>query len=158
VLNPANFAAFSLRYQIAFNDQQPLTSAALSYDAALSTLFAMSTVGPGDAVTGAAIAAAMPRLVDAGGTDIAFSGTDISFISDARNALVVDGGSVDLQGVSGELQWDVETGDVREGVWGWVICDDSGDGSEPNAIFNRVYTLDAEPATNGTWGTATPCP
>jgi hypothetical protein len=158
VLNPANFNAFSLRYRIAFMDEEPLTSAALSYDAALAAIFAMCTVDPDTAVTGAAIAEAMPRLVDAGGTDVSFSGSDISFISAARNALVVDGGSVDLQGVSGELQWDLATGDVREGVWGWDVCDTTMDGSMPNALFTRIYTLDAEPATTGTWSVLQPCP
>jgi hypothetical protein len=118
----------------------------------------MCTVGPDDEVTGARIAGAMPRLVDPAGTDIAFSGAQISFISAARNALVVAGGSVDLQGVSGELQWDLATGDVREGVWGWDVCDDTVDGSMPNSLFTRIYTLDAEPATDGTWSVLQPCP
>ena len=158
VLNPTNFGAFSLRYQIAFNDEEPLTSAALSYDSALATIFAMCTVPGDEDVTGAAIAAAMPRLVDPDGTDVSFSGSDISFISDARNVLVVAGGAVDLQGVSGELQWDLTTGDVREGVWGWDVCDPTVDGSMPDALFTRIYTLDAAPSTEGTWSVLQPCP
>lgn len=151
VLNPVNFNAFSIRYRIRFNDEEPLTSSALSYDATLATLFAMCTVPADDPIDGPAIAAAMPRLVDGGGTFVSFSGSDLSFISDARNTLVVDGGSVDLQGVSGELQWDLETGDVRAGVWGWEISDMSGDGSDPTAIPPRIYCLNPEPATDGAW-------
>ncbi len=158
VLNPVNFQAFSIRYRIAFNDEEPLTSSALSYDATLSTLFAMCTVAAEDEVTGGAIAEAMPRLADGGGTSISFSGSDISFISDARNVLAVPDGSVDLQGVSGELEWNLETGDVRAGVWGWSICDDSGDGSMPEALFTRIYDLDPDPATTGTWSDLQPCP
>jgi len=152
VLNPDNFDAFSLRYRIRFDGVEPLTAAALSYDATLATLFAACTVPADQPIGGAAIAAAMPRLVDGAGTDVSFSGEDISFISQARNALVVDGGSVDLQGVSGELQWDLETGDVRAGVWGWDIIDMTPDGSMPSALPTRLYTLNAEPATDGSWG------
>jgi branched-chain amino acid transport system substrate-binding protein len=151
VLNQENFFAFTIRYNIAFNGQEPLSSSALSYDATLATLFAACTVAADDDVSGAAIAAAMPRLFDPDGDLISFSGADISFIEDARNALVVDGGSVDLQGVSGELQWDAETGDVRANVWGWVICDPTPDGTAPSANPAREYMLDDEPATDGMW-------
>lgn len=151
VLNPVNFMAFSIRYQIAFNDQKPLTGSALGYDAALAAIFAACTVPAEDPITGASMAAAMGRLVDPSGTMVAFSGSDLSFVSDARNALVVESGSVDLQGVSGELQWDLATGDIRAGVWGWDILDGTPDGSNPAAAFTRVYTLNPEPATDGTW-------
>jgi hypothetical protein len=150
VLNPVNFAAFSIRYQIRFNDQEPLTSSALSYDATMSTLFAMCTVGADDPVTGAGIAAGMPGLVDGDGEFISFSGANLSFITDARNALAT-GGTVDLQGVSGELQWDVATGDVRADVWRWDILDASGDGSQPNPQPTWIYLLNPIPATDGNW-------
>lgn len=150
VLNPVNFAAFSIRYQIRFNEQEPLTSSALSYDSTMSTLFAMCTVAAEDPVTGAAIAAGMPRLVDGDGEFISFSGASLSFIEDARNALATDG-SVDLQGVSGELQWDVTTGDVRADVWRWDILDASGDGTAPNPQPTWIYLLDPIPAEDGSW-------
>jgi hypothetical protein len=150
VLNPVNFDAFSIRYRIRFNDEEPLTSSALSYDATLATLFAACTVPADEEITGAAIAAAMPRLVD-GDTFVSFSGSNLSFISTARNALVVDGGTVDLQGVSGELQWNLTTGDVRADVWGWEIFDMTMDGSNPVAAPPRIYCLDPEPATDGSW-------
>jgi branched-chain amino acid transport system substrate-binding protein len=151
VLNPENFFAFGVRYQIAFIDQEPLSSSALSYDATLATLFAACTVPEDEEVTGAAIAAAMPRLFDPDGTFVSFSGVDISFIEDARNSLSVAGGSVDLQGVSGELEWNAETGDVRAGVWGWVLCDPTPTGTAPSANPAREYMLDPEPATVGSW-------
>jgi len=158
VLNPTNFGAFSIRYRIAFNDQEPLTSSALSYDATLAALFAMCTVPAEDAVSGAAIASAMSRLADPDGASISFSGSDISFISDARNVLVVPAGSVDLEGVSGELEWDLATGDVRAGVWGWSLCDETVDASMPEALFTRLYDLNPAPATDGTWSDLQPCP
>jgi hypothetical protein len=153
VLNPDNFEAFSVRYRIRFNDEEPLTSSALSYDATMSTLFSMCTVAAEDAVTGAGIAAGMPLLVAPEGEPISFSGSDLSFIVDARNALATGNGSVDLQGVSGELQWDVATGDVRADVWGWDVLDPSmpPDGSMPTAAPTRIYLLNPAPATDGTW-------
>lgn len=156
VLNPVNFEAFSVRYRIRFNDEEPLTSSALSYDATMSTLFSMCTVEAADPVTGAGIAAGMPRLVDPDGDFVSFSGSDLSFIVDARNALATGDGSVDLQGVSGELQWDVATGDIRADVWGWDILDGTGtppmgDGSMPIATPTRIYLLDPEPAVDGVW-------
>lgn len=153
VLNPENFEAFSVRYRIRFNDEEPLTSSALSYDATMSTLFSMCTVPAEDPVTGAGVALGMPRLVDADGEFISFSGSDLSFIVDARNALATGDGSVDLQGVSGELQWDVATGDIRADVWGWDVLDPSmpPDGSMPTAAPTRIYLLNPDPATDGTW-------
>lgn len=150
VLNPVNFNAFSIRYRVRFEQEDPTTSAALSYDATLATLFAMCTIATDSEIDGAAIAAAMPSL-RGGDTFVSFSGSDLSFISDARNALVVDGGSVDLQGISGELEWDLETGDVRADVWGWEIVDATPDGSDPTAIPPRIYCLDPKPATVGAW-------
>ncbi|HET6582461.1 MAG TPA: hypothetical protein VFG69_03415, partial [Nannocystaceae bacterium] len=158
VLNPANFNAFQLRYRIAFNDEEPLTSAALGYDATLAILFGMCTVPADEEVTGTGIANAMARLTDPDGDFISFSGSDTSFIKNARNALVVEGGSVDLQGVSGELEWNLETGDVRAGVWGWDVCDTTANGSMPNPLFTRIYDLDPDPATDGEWSVLQPCP
>jgi branched-chain amino acid transport system substrate-binding protein len=151
VLNEVNFEAFSVRYRIRFNDEEPLTSAALSYDATMSTLFAMCTVDAADPVTGAGAALGMQSLVDPGGEFISFSGVDLSFITDARNALATGRGTVDLQGVSGELEWDVATGDVRADVWGWNLLDPMGDASVPVSTPTRQYVLDPEPATDGTW-------
>lgn len=158
VLNPENFEAFSVRYRIRFNDEEPLTSSALSYDATMSTLFSMCTVAGDAPVTGAGVAAGMPRLVDAEGEFISFSGSDLSFIADARNTLATGDGSVDLQGVSGELQWDVATGDIRADVWGWDVLDPSmpPDGSMPTAAPTRIYVLNPVPATDGTWADIPP--
>jgi len=152
VLNPVNFAAFSIRYQIRFDEQEPLTSSALSYDSTMSTLFAACTIAAEDPVTGAGIAAGMPRLVDGDGDVISFSGAAVSLKRNARNSLATDG-SVDLQGVSGELQWDVTTGDVRADVWRWDILDPSEppDGSDPNPQPTWIYLLDPIPATDGAW-------
>jgi branched-chain amino acid transport system substrate-binding protein len=147
VFDPENFAAFNIRYRIRFNDQVPLTASSLSYDATLATLFAMCTVGDDDPVTGAAIASAMPRLMDPQGTFVSFSGATLAFISQARNRLVVADGAVDLRGVSGELLWDAE-GDIRSDLLGWDLLDNGG---APLLAATRTYLLGPAPAEDGAW-------
>lgn len=157
-LNPVNFLSFSIRYRVRFGmNEVPSAFLGLAYDATLATLFAATTVATDTPLTGAAIAEGMPRLRDPGGEFISFSGEDIAFIADALEALSA-GGSVDLQGISGELEWDLATGAIRTGGWGWDICDDTVDGSQPTMLFTREYVLDAAPATTGTWGPLQPCP
>ena len=148
VFDEQNFAAFNIRYRIRYNNQDAITSSALSYDAVLSTLFAMCTVDADDTITGARIAAAMPRLQDPAGAAISFSGQDLGFIRDARNALVVPKGSVDLHGVTGQLEWD-DVGDIRTDILGWDLID-VGKG-EPRLAATRMYVLGEPPATDGTW-------
>lgn len=151
VFDEVNFDAFNIRYRIRFNNEDALTTAALSYDAAMATLFAMSTVSGDEDVNGPAIATAFPRLMDVDGTPISFSGATLDFIEDARNALAVEGGTVDLQGVSGALTWD-SAGDLRTGLFGWHVIDvDPGDAVDPRALPNRTYVLDEAPAATGTW-------
>ncbi len=152
VFDPDNFNAFNIRYRVRFNDEDALTSAGLSYDAAMATFFAMSAVPETDEITGAAIAAAYANLMDPDGTAISFSGATLSFIEEARNVMAVDGGSVDLQGVSGELTWD-DAGDIRTGLFGWELVDLDGDPMivDPRLNPNRTYVLDAPPAATGVW-------
>ncbi len=146
-----NFGAFNIRYRIRFNNQDALTSSSLSYDAALATFFAMSAIPGDEQITGSKIAATFPSLMDTDGTAISFSGSTLSFISEARNAMAVDGGSVDLQGVSGELTWD-EAGDIRTGLLGWDLLDnDPGADVDPLLTAARTYILNEAPATDGTW-------
>ena len=93
-----------------------------------------------------------PSLMDGGADLISFSGATLQFISEARNALAVEGGSVDLQGVSGELTWD-DAGDIRTGLLGWILADNDGDPMvvDPLLTAVRTYVLDEAPATDGNW-------
>ncbi|MGH1345538.1 MAG: ABC transporter substrate-binding protein [Nannocystales bacterium] len=152
IFDPVNFSAFNIRYRIRFNDEDALTSAALSYDAAMATFFAMSAVPGDEEVSGAQIAAAYVALMDPTGTEISFSGATLSFIAEARNVMAVEGGSVDLQGVSGELTWD-EAGDIRTGLFGWLLEDQDVDPIvvDPRLDAHRTYVLDEAPAATGTW-------
>ncbi len=153
VLDPQNFAAFNIRYKIRFNDSDAITASSLGYDAAMVTIFAMAAIPPGDPVTGAAIAANMAKLVDPMGTKVSFDdvdGTDLLFIKKAHNALVSTQ-TVDLKGVSGELAFDLETGEVRTNVIGWGLVPKMGMPTVPVLTALRVYVLDPPPSTTGTW-------
>ncbi len=149
VFDEENFAAFNIRYKIKFNDQDAITTSSLGYDSLLATAFAMSAIPEGDPVTGPNIAAQMGKLVDANGTAISFSG-GTSFISQAVNALSTDN-TVDLHGVSGGLDFNLDTGDVRTNLLGWESEPIGGDLTKPTLTPKRMYVLDAEPATNGMW-------
>jgi ABC-type branched-subunit amino acid transport system substrate-binding protein len=149
IFDQNNFAAFNIRYKIKFNDEDAITTSSLSYDSLLVAAFAMAAIPEGEAITGANMAAQMSRLVDTDGTFINFSG-GTSFISQAVNALST-GGSVDLQGVSGGLDFDLETGDVRTNLLGWEAEPIGGNLSTPTLAPQRMYILDDEPATDGMW-------
>lgn len=90
--------------------------------------------------------------MDPDGTAVSFSGATLSFITEARNAMAIDGGSVDLQGVSGELTWD-DAGDIRTGLFGWILTDldKAPETVDPRLVPNRTYALDPAPSDEGTW-------
>ncbi len=148
IFDEANFSAFNIRYKVKFNDQEAITTSSLSYDSLMVIGFAMSAIPEGEPITGANIAAQMGKLVDPNGTFINFEGT--TFIKTAVNALSV-GNTVNLQGVSGGLEFDLETGDVRTDLLGWEAEPIGGNLSQPTIAPQRIYMLNAEPATDGMW-------
>lgn len=153
VLDPQNFAAFNTRYKIRFNDNDAITASSLGYDAAMVTIFAMAAIPADDPVTGAAIAANVAKLVDPMGTKVSFDdvdGTELVFIKKAHNALVSNK-TVDLKGVSGELTFDLKTGEVRTNVIGWGLTPKMGMPTVPVLTPMRVYVLDPPPKTTGKW-------
>jgi hypothetical protein len=147
VFDAQNFTAFNIRYKIAFNNQDALTSSSLSYDATLAALFAAVTVPGGEPISGAAIAQGMAALADPTGTAVSFGGAGLQFIQDARNALA-SGNTVDLQGVSGALNWDPRSGELRANLLGWGLA---GTPDAATLAPERTYILNPEPATDGSW-------
>jgi branched-chain amino acid transport system substrate-binding protein len=148
IFDPDNFMQYTLRFNLQFNGQDPVTVSTLAYDATLVVLFGMSAVPRDEVITGGAIAQNMASLVDKeNGTRISFGDSVQLFVSEARNTLS-QGGTVDLKGVSGELDFDLATGDVRSNVLGWEVVDASG---QYQLDAKRIYLLDAEPAETGTW-------
>lgn len=153
IFDPQNFAAFNLRYRLRFDGIDAITAGSLSYDATMVTIFAMAGIPQGEAITGAAIAANMARLVDKKGTPVSFGEVDgikLSFIEKAHNALVTNQ-NVDLKGVSGELDFDLTTGEVRTDVVGWGLV--PKDGMPDTAVLTpkRLYKLLPAPAETGMW-------
>lgn len=153
IFDPTNFNNFNLRYKIRFNDQDPLTASSLSYDAAMVLMLAMAGVPDGEPLSGANISAAITKLVDKTGIPVSFGevdGVTLLFIKKARNNLVA-GKTVDLRGVSGELDFDLVPGEVRTDLFGWGI--------DPNANMpdkgvidpKRLYELNMAPAVDGVW-------
>ncbi len=147
IFDPDNFAAFNIRYKIRFMNEDALTSSSLSYDATLAAMFAMVTVDAETPLTGSAVASGMASLSDAMGTPVSFSGAGLTFIQTARNELAA-GSTVDLQGVSGALDWDPDNGELRANILGWDL---TGDPDDPVVQPTRVYVLNEEPMTDGTW-------
>lgn len=149
VQDPENFAAFNIRYKIRFDDEEALTISSLTYDSAMVMMMAATAVGDGG-ISGAAIAEAMPRLVDKGGTQVSFGGAGLGFIQTAIDTLG-GGGNIDLKGVSGELDFDVTTGEVRTDLIGWDLLPRSSNPDDPVLTPARIYTLDPPPANGGSW-------
>jgi ABC-type branched-subunit amino acid transport system substrate-binding protein len=146
IADPENFSAYNIRYMIRFDDQEAITSSSLSYDATMVTLLAMLAADAQKSLDGVEIARAMPRLVE--GTRVSFGET--AFPSQAREILV-EGGSIDLLGISGELDFDLLTGDVRTDLIGWGVVPRPGTTDVPLLSAKRMYLLDDPPAVGGTW-------
>ncbi len=147
-----NFAAFNTRYRLTFSEQDAITSSSLSYDAAMVTLFAMVAIPENQDITGARIAAAMPRLVDKGAQEVSFGDSvQLQFVTTARDILA-SGGSVDLKGVSGDLDFDTTTGEVRTNIIGWGLTPVGGDFGDPLLTAVREFVLEPTPgSTKGQW-------
>lgn len=153
IFDSDNFNLFNSRYKIRFNDQDPITAASLSYDAAMVVMLAMAGVPDGEAIEGKSIAAAIAKLVDKMGTVVSFDevmGVTLTFIQKARNVLATDG-TVDLQGVSGALDFELVPGEVRVNMLGWGI--DANMGMPEVGVLDpkRMYVLEPKPSNEGTW-------
>jgi len=146
-----NFDFYNVRYKIRFNEQDAVTSSSLSYDATMIVMFAMATIGEGE-ISGADISAGISRLVDKGGTAVSF-GSDLGFIKTTVDTLAI-GGNVDLRGVSGELDFDLSTGEVRTNIVGWDLTPRVGTANIASLTPARLYTLEDPPSTNGAWAPA----
>lgn len=139
------YGPFEIRYGIRFDDEGAGLDAGLAYDATMTILLAMSALPAGDA-TGAELAGAIGRLADPAGEEISF-GEGLSFIGTVQQALAA-GDGVRLRGVSGALDFDLDSGDTRRELDGWNIEPVSG---TPRIRARRRYVLDPAPAVTGTW-------
>jgi branched-chain amino acid transport system substrate-binding protein len=118
------YAEFDLSYRAAYNQESPADTAfvANAYDAAYAV--AIAAAATGGAPTGRSIAANLGRMSDAAGTRVEVGPRQYQA---GVNALEVSGGTIDLVGTSGPIDWDAE-GDVLTApteVW-QVVNDGTG--------------------------------
>lgn len=139
-----NFSAFARAYAETFNTVDVNPGAGLGYDATMIALLAVA-VSPNAERSGEDIVSTLPRFFDPNGIDIPFRDT---FIENAQTRLL-NGESVHLRGVSGTLDFDLTTGEVRTDLIGWTLAP-TGAPSEYGVQPVRRFALDAD-AIAGTW-------
>lgn len=144
---PDDYGPFAIRYEIRFPNEEAGLNAGLAYDATMVGLLAHSAL-PGGEGSGTEIAQSIARLADEAGTQVSF-GEGLSFITTVQEALAA-GGSVDLRGMSGELDFDLESGNLRRELTGFDVEPISGS-TQPKLTARRRYELDPAPAVTGTW-------
>ena len=142
---PTTFDQFNIRYRIRFSDLEALSASPLGYDAAMVTLLAMVSAGE-QAADGVQIARAVPDLVE--GTAVPFV-SGLEFIVEAVGALE-GGGTIDITGVSGPLDFDLVAGEVRSDLIGWDVVPRPGTTAVPSLNAARLYVLDPDQPT-GMW-------
>lgn len=145
--DPDAYGPFEIRYEIRFPNQDAGLDAGLAYDATMTVLLALSALPTGEG-TGTEIAGAIGRIANPSGTAVSF-GQGLGFISTVQEALAA-GDDVNLTGVSGALDYDLDTGNLRRDLTGWDVEPVSGT-NNPRLRARRHYTLDAAPAVTGTW-------
>lgn len=146
-----NYPVYVQRYTAKFPGEPPLSSSTLTYDATFVALFAMTALPANTTLTGTALRGVMPRLFDKQqGTAISFGDSANDFIKAARDELV-ENKSVDLQGVSGHLDFD-ENGDVLADIISFDLVKTSDTPATYEIVANRVYPI-VNPTTKpfSTW-------
>ncbi|HXU74179.1 MAG TPA: ABC transporter substrate-binding protein [Polyangia bacterium] len=128
------YAAFDVSYRAAFSQESPADTAfvANAYDAAYAIAIGAAAVG--GKPTGHAIAANLGRMSDATGTKIEIGPGQYQA---GVNALVMAGGSINLVGTSGPIDWD-DAGDVLTAPTEvWQVADD-GTGAPMFKVVNTI--------------------
>ena len=156
VIDRENFPPFNSRYNAQFGEKLSASAAGISYDAANLAMLAMAAVPSSDEITGEAVGKviASGKLQDSDGIEIAFG--DSGFQGTATQKLR-EGKSVDLQGVSGDLDLN-DKGDVRSNYIGIDIGmkRDLNGNLLYDIVPTRLYGLAPAPSTAGSWGPIPP--
>jgi ABC-type branched-subunit amino acid transport system substrate-binding protein len=132
---------FSVAYSAKY-DGDPSPLSAFVYDAAYSVMYALAAAGNVPDLTGAATATGMTKLV--GGLPINVGGAGI----DQALSILSSGGAIDVEGASGNLNFDTATGDVRPLVRIWCV----------NASLAFVITEQIYDDSSGTLSGVFSCP
>jgi branched-chain amino acid transport system substrate-binding protein len=153
LLDEENFQIYNGKYKVAFEHEDASTSSSLSYDAAVLTMLSMATIEAGVKIKGSSVAAGMKRLVNPTGEPISYGDepAGASFIADAR-AILDQGGDVDLKGVSGTLDFNLDAGELRVDLNNWHLSEKTS-GVPTDAVLDvaRIYQLDDAPGERGVW-------
>ncbi len=110
------YQSYFIKYTTTFDNAQPALASTTSFDGVISILLAMSAIPDDQELNGTNIAAQFSRLSDPAAMDITFFET--SYIGTARGRLAA-GENVDLIGVSGDLDYDPDTGEVYTAFIHW---------------------------------------
>jgi len=121
------FQLLSIHYSAEYGTELP-EDAAAAYDAAYALFYAMVAAGE-EGRDGAALATALGRLLSPG-TKLHVGPGDLS----AGMSALASGGSIDLDGASGSLDLDIETGEAPRVQH--VLCNDGGGLVESGAVFD----------------------
>ena len=109
IFNGINFQNYNQRFALEFPGEPNLTISTLTYDTAAVLLFAAAAVPAGEPITGAAMAANVPKIVDKEvGVEIAAG--NATFLSEGF-AILAAGGTFDYVGASHDVDFDAN-GDV----------------------------------------------
>ncbi len=118
------FTTFSSRYEQSYgSDPASLSFVAHSYDAVYSVALAVAWAlgrAPDAALTGTSVAQGLAQLSDAGAATTGLEAANFS----ALQAALSDGDKVNIDGASGNLDFDSATGDVTGPVEVWRITPD----------------------------------
>ncbi len=106
------FSVFQSTYAARFNGVDPSTTAfvANAYDAMYTIAIAMGTIPPGSPVTGHGLAVGMQRLSDSGPNALVIRVGPGQFSAGYQE--LAQGGLVNLDGTSGPIDFDPDTGDI----------------------------------------------
>jgi ABC-type branched-subunit amino acid transport system substrate-binding protein len=114
------FAAFEVSYQAAFNQESPADTAfvANAYDAAYA--IAIGAAAAGASPTGHAIASNLGRMSDPAGMTVNIGPGDYQ----AGVNTLVGGGTINLVGTSGPIDWDGQGDVLTAPTEVWQVADD----------------------------------
>ena len=146
-LDDPKYQTFSFDYNIEFGGTESTLLTTTTFDAAMVVFLAMSTVPTIEDITPTSIARGIARLTDQGAEEIGIFEMG-NFVSKARLALT-NGDNINLNGISGPLDFDLATGSVYSRYYSWEIVEDEINGFK--ILPKRVYTFSNPPEIDGSW-------
>lgn len=144
------YRRYVTNYSLTFNNTQPALASTTTFDAVMTIALSMGTLSADEPITGNAIASGISKLVDKeNGARLEFY-QDTSFFSDAISELQ-HGNTLDVVGVSGELDFDLDTGEVYTPVVGYVALKNEATGTYTIKQVRSMSFPDAPATDNAVW-------